>query len=164
MARRVFFSFHYEKDIYRAMVVRKGWVTQGTEKAGFIDKADFEKLKLKGDKAVKAWIDKQLIGTSTTVVLIGSETLNREYVRYEIGKSIEKGNAIIGVKIHNIVNAVTKTKSSPGNLHTAIGRWSDTKKTIYFDEIADGIYDYKRDDGYNNLGDWIEDALLEKAK
>ena len=44
MARKVFFSFKYE-DVSRAMVVRNSWVTQGKEAAGFIDSADFEKVK-----------------------------------------------------------------------------------------------------------------------
>ena len=46
LARRVFFSFHYKNDINRSMTVRNSWVTQGKEAAGFIDKADFEKVKL----------------------------------------------------------------------------------------------------------------------
>ena len=41
MARRVFFSFHYDNDINRSMTVRNSWVTQGKEVAGFIDKAAF---------------------------------------------------------------------------------------------------------------------------
>ena len=52
MARRVFFSFHYDNDINRSMTVRNSWVTQGKEAAGFIDKAEFEQIKLKGDQAV----------------------------------------------------------------------------------------------------------------
>ena len=47
MARRVFFSFKYKQDVSRAMVVRKSWVIQGKEAAGFIDAANFEKLKNK---------------------------------------------------------------------------------------------------------------------
>lgn len=43
MARKVFFSFKYE-DFSRANVVRNSWVTQGKEAAGFIDKAQFEKI------------------------------------------------------------------------------------------------------------------------
>lgn len=45
MARRVFFSFHYDEDVNRSMIVRNSWVIQGKEAAGFIDKAEFEKLK-----------------------------------------------------------------------------------------------------------------------
>ena len=84
MARRVFFSFHYDNDINRSMTVRNSWVTQGKEAAGFIDKAEFEQIKRQGDTAVHNWIDKQLEGTSVTVVLIGSETLKRPFVQYDI--------------------------------------------------------------------------------
>ena len=68
MARRVFFSFKYKEDVSRAMVVRNSWVAQGKEAAGFIDAADFEKLEKQGDDAIRNWIDKQLEGTSVTVV------------------------------------------------------------------------------------------------
>ena len=37
MARRVFFSFHYERDIWRANVVRNSWLTKDREAAGFFD-------------------------------------------------------------------------------------------------------------------------------
>lgn len=52
MARRVFFSFHYDNDINRSMTVRNSWVTQGKEAAGFVDKAEFEQTKRKGNQAV----------------------------------------------------------------------------------------------------------------
>ncbi|KKL85384.1 hypothetical protein LCGC14_1955320 [marine sediment metagenome] len=35
MVRRVFFSFHYEGDIWRSNVVRNSWVTKDRETAGF---------------------------------------------------------------------------------------------------------------------------------
>lgn len=56
MARRVFFSFHYQNDINRSMTVRNSWVTQGKEAAGFIDKADFEQIKRQGNNAVDGLI------------------------------------------------------------------------------------------------------------
>ncbi len=62
MARRVFFSFHYDNDINRSMTVRNSWVTQGKEAAGFVDKAAFEQVKRQGDAAVHHWIDNQLEG------------------------------------------------------------------------------------------------------
>ena len=43
MARKTFFSFHYENDVWRANIVRNSWVTKpNTEAAGFIDFADFD--------------------------------------------------------------------------------------------------------------------------
>lgn len=157
MARRVFFSFHYDNDISRVMIVRNSWVTQGKEAAGFVDKVAFEQIKRQGDTAVHRWIDKQLEGTSVTVVLIGSETLNRPFVQYEIFQSWHRGNAIIGVHINNIKDIWTSNVSSIGNTHTVIGHYSDNSP-VYFDKICDGVYDYMLQDGYTNLGTWIESA------
>ena len=82
MARKVFYSFHYDNDISRVMAVRNRWVTYGGQMASAIlDKADFESLKLQGNSAVKRWIDKQMDGTSVTIVLIGEQTLNRPFVQ-----------------------------------------------------------------------------------
>lgn len=163
MARRVFFSFHYDEDINRLMIVRNSWVTQGKEAAGFIDKAEFEKIKRNGENAVCKWIDKQLEGTSVTVVLIGKETLNRPFVQYEIRKSIERGNAIIGIHIHNLRDMITQRTTVKGNPHTIIGYYNhDTP--AYFDYICDDLYDYLEDNGYYNLGSWIEKAARKKGK
>jgi MTH538 TIR-like domain (DUF1863) len=87
MARRTFFSFHFERDNWRAAQVRNSWVTKDREDAGFWDAAEWEKVKKKGQEAIERWIDDQLKGTSVTVVLIGTETSNREYVGYEIKQS-----------------------------------------------------------------------------
>jgi len=103
MARRVFFSFHYETDIWRASQVRNSWVTKpDREAAGFWDAAAREEVKKKGEEAIKRWIEKQLEGTSVTVVLIGAETSDRKYVQYEIKQSWNKGNGLIGIYVHNL--------------------------------------------------------------
>ena len=153
--KNVFFSFHYEKDINRANIVRNSWVIRGNKEAGFIDKAEFEKIKAKGDKAVYDWIDDQLIGTSVTAVLIGEETCDRKFVRYELQRSYERGNKIIGIYIHNIVDMRTRTKSNKGN--TTFGSLGKDAygNDVYFYQIAK-TYDWINDDGYNNFGKWIE--------
>lgn len=163
MARRVFFSFHYENDINRSMIVRNSWVTKGKEAAGFIDKAAFEQVKRQGTDAVHRWIDQQLEGTSVTVVLIGSETLNRPFVQYEICQSLQRDNAVIGVLIHGIKDMHTMKTSYRGDTHTLIGYYNDTIP-LYFDEICDGIYDYSTQNGYENLGSWIESAAQKHNK
>ena len=138
--RKVFFSFKYE-DVSRAMVVRNRWVAQGKEAAGFIDAADFEKVKRQGDQAIKNWIDNQLNGTSVTVVLVGAKTCNSRWVKYEIEKSIEIGNGLLGIDI-------SKIKDLQGNTSDRCG------------EIPKGydFYLWNKHDGYHNMGDWIEKA------
>ncbi len=105
--RKVFFSFAWD-DVWRVNQVRNSWVTQGYKYAGFVDKAEIEKLKLKTDKAVKAWIDKQMKGTSVTCVLIGEDTSDSKWVKYEIEQSIKLKKGIVVIYIHN-------TKNSDGN-------------------------------------------------
>jgi len=163
MARRVFFSFHYERDIWRASVVRNSWVTKpDREAAGFWDAAEWEKVKRKGEEAVKKWINKNLEGTSVTVVLIGSETATREWVNYEIKKSYERGNGMLGIYIHNIKDKDSKTDRKGKNPfdNFYIERHG---KRIYLSQIYK-TYDWVYDDGYNNLGEWIEEAAIQAGK
>ena len=150
--RRVFFSFHYGNDVWRANQVRNAWVTKGNfTTAGYVDSADFEKVKRQGELAIHRWIDNQLTNTSVTVVLLGEETLKRPYVQYEIKKSIEKGNKIIGVKINGLKNQKGEIGSSP-NIYELVNGKS-------FNNIAHKIYSYSIDDGYSNLGKWIEEPF-----
>jgi hypothetical protein len=154
MARKVFFSFHYKRDNWRAGQVRNSWVTKpDRDSAGFWDSAEWENVKRQGDVAVKRWIDRQLEGTSVTVVLIGSKTAGRKWIRYEIQKSYEKGNGIVGIRIH-------QNKDQNGHV--------DEKGDTNFGKI-DGehefselypVYDWVDDRGYDNIGDWVERAKL----
>jgi len=146
MSRKAFFSFKY-KDVSRAMVVRKSWVTQGKEAAGFIDAADFEEVKRKGDTAIKNWIDSQLKGTSVTVVLVGEKTCSSRWVKYEIEKSIEIGNGLLGID-------VSKIKDLQGNTSDRCGHIPKGYK----------FYLWNNDDGYNNMGNWIEQAAKDAGR
>lgn len=102
MARRCFFSFHYQDVIdFRANVVRNHNVTKG-DNGGFFDASIWESSKKQGDLALKRLINNGLDNTSMTVVLIGSQTYARRWVHYEIMKSIERGNGVIGIHINGI--------------------------------------------------------------
>lgn len=146
MARRVFFSFKYE-DVTRSMIVRNSWVAQGKEAAGFIDKADFESVKKKGDAAIKKWIDGQLVGTSVTVVLVGEKTCSSRWVKYEIEQSIARGNGLIGIDI-------SKIKDFYGNISDRCGK------------LPEGypFYLWNNDNGSKNMGTWIEEAAKTAGK
>ncbi|HRZ32808.1 MAG TPA: TIR domain-containing protein [Flavobacterium sp.] len=161
MARRAFFSFHYKNDVWRANQVRNSWVTKDDkEAAGFVDAAEFEKVEKEGEDAIKRWINKQLEGTSVTVVLIGSETSNRPYVKYELQKSYEKGNGMLGIYIHKCKDKDGNTCTKGSNQFGEIGK--DAKGNPVYFSVDYPCYDWVDDDGYNNMGKWIE-AAAKKA-
>ncbi len=152
--RRVFFSFKYKRDVWRANVVRNSWVTQGKEAAGFVDAAEFEEIKKRGDAAIRRWIVDQLHGTSVTAVLVGSHTCFSRWVKYEIEQSKERGNGLLGIDISGI-------KDKDGNTTHCCGRLPND-----FYDNSDGFpvdyrysfYSWTKDNGYDNIGDWIEKA------
>lgn len=102
MARRCFFSFDYQ-DVqdFRANVVRNHNVLKDGN-GGFFDASIWEEAKIKGDAALKELIDEALENTTATAVLIGSGTHSRRWVQYEIMRSIQRGNRLIGVHINGI--------------------------------------------------------------
>lgn len=162
MARRTFFSFHYERDNWRAGQVRNCWVTQDREGAGFWDAAAWESVKKRGEDAIQDWIDDQLKGTSVTVVLIGAETSERKYVGYEIVQSHKKGNGILGIYIHNMkdVNSRTDTQGKNPLANWHIDR--NGQKVLLSDIYP--TYDWVNDDGRANIGAWIEIAAKKAGK
>jgi len=154
MARKVFFSFHYERDAWRAGQVRNSNLLSEEEKYGFIDAVDWESIERQGQKAIERWISGQLKDTTVSVVLIGAETADRPWVRYEIVESWNRGNGIVGIWIQNIKDQDSQT---------------DVKGRNPLDEIklSDGTplssvcktYDWVLNDGRNNLGKWVEEAF-----
>jgi hypothetical protein len=154
MARHTFFSFHYERDSWRAGQVRNCNVVSSEDEYGFIDAAEWEEIKKKGDDAIEDWVAEQLEHTSVTAVLVGAETADRPWVLHEIVESWNRGNGIVGIWIHNIKDQRVET---------------DTKGRNPLDEItlADGkplssvckTYDWVNNDGRNDLGRWIEEAF-----
>jgi hypothetical protein len=159
MARKIFFSFHYERDAWRAGQVRNCNVVAGQDQYGFIDAVDWESIKKKGDSAIERWIDDQLKNTSVTVVLIGAETADREWVQREIVKSWNRGNGIVGIWIHNIKDQDQKT-DTPG------------RNPLEDFKLPDGTilssicktYDWVIGDGRKNLGKWADEADDIRAK
>lgn len=146
MARRVYFGFKYQ-DVSRAMVVRNSWVIQGREAAGFYDAAEFEKLKKQGDTAIRTWIDDQLAGTSVTVVLVGAKTCSSRWVTYEIDRSKDLGRGLLGIDISKIKDLNGDTLERCGKIPAGYA-----------------FYLWNNDNGYQNMGDWIEKAAKAAGK
>lgn len=119
MARRVFFSFHYQRDVWRVNQIRSIPNVTGSAAAGFHDASLWEEARKKGDAEIKKMIDKGLENTSVTVVFIGAKTAGRKFINYEIEKSIERGNGIVGIQIHHLKNhngEIDEPGSTPARL------------------------------------------------
>jgi hypothetical protein len=163
MARRTFFSFNFERDHWRAGQIRNSWVTKPDRgDAGFWDAASWEEVKKKGDDEIKKWIRKQLDGTSVTVVLIGAETNSRKYVDYEIEQSVENGNGLLGIYIHNLKDKDSKTDAKGTSPFDCWYRTVNGQKKYYSSIYS--TYDWVNDNGYENMSDWIEAAAKKAGK
>lgn len=109
MARRVFFSFHYQRDIWRINQIRNLHEIVGCAAAGFQDASLWEEAKKKGDAEIKRMIDNALERTTVTVVFIGAQTAGRKYINYEIQQSIARGNGLVGIQINHLKDKDGKT-------------------------------------------------------
>ncbi len=151
MAKRVFFSFHY-KDVaeFRANVVRNHWrMKPNREICGYYDASIWEAARKQGDVALKRLINSGLDQTSNTCVLIGSQTCERPWVRYELLKSFKKGNHVFGVNINSIKDKNQNTKTKGANPLEYVGvTFSDSGLTAtLWEKINDKWVKYEKIDG-----------------
>jgi hypothetical protein len=110
--RQVFYSFHYSRDAWRASKVRNMGVVEGNR---MVTDNEWEEVKRKGDKAIQHWIDDQLKYRSCTVVLVGAETAERNWVQYEIIKSWNEGMGVVGIYINGLLDRNQKTDNKGCN-------------------------------------------------
>jgi len=157
--RKVFYSFHYERDAWRAGQVRNMGVVEGNREAS---PNEWEEIKRAGEDAIKRWIREQMNGRSCVVVLIGRETASREWVRYEIEYGWKQGKGVVGVYIHNLRDQDGNTDSKGfGPFDQFTLTFSDGSE-VPLSRVA-RAYDPPAHDAYNhikaNLADWIEEAI-----
>jgi len=100
MARRVFFSFHYD-DIMNANIVRNSGQFKPTKETGYYDASLWEEAQTKGDAAIRKLIDDGLRNTSVTCFLIGAQTSSRPWCKYELQKSLDDNKGILGILLPN---------------------------------------------------------------
>lgn len=137
MPRSVFFSFAYE-DVanFKVNVVRNSWLLKHKSES-FVDGSIWENEKTKSDAEIKDLINFGLNGTSVTCLLIGANTASRRWVKYEIVKSFDKGNGIVGVHI-NRIKGLPGTSTRGQNPLERLGlQLSDDGKRIAFYELRD---------------------------
>ena len=161
--RQVFFSFHYQRD---------SWRTAQVKNMGIVDSSstwsanDWEEVRYKTEAKIKEWIDSQMAMRSCIVVLIGSDTSSRKWVKYEIEKAYELRKGIVGVYIHNLKDS-NGNQSLPGanpfyNVFNSEGKRLSNYVECYNPPHSTSTYAYY--DIKDNLIDYIERAISKAGK
>ncbi|MDP8957364.1 MAG: TIR domain-containing protein [Actinomycetota bacterium] len=161
MARKVFHSFHFDRDAWRVSQVKNMGVVEGQP---LLSSNEWEEVKKKGDSGIQAWIDQQMKGKSCVVVLIGARTAGRKWVNYEIKNGWTADKGVMGVYIHNLAdrngNQDTKGRNPFEDFTVDDTKLSSIVKAYDppYTRSSD-VYDYIK----RNLEDWVENAISIRA-
>jgi hypothetical protein len=159
MSRRVFDSFHYKPDNWRASQVRNMGVIEGNRPCS---DNDWEAITQGGDEKIKRWIAEQLDGKSCVVVLIGANTAGRKWINHEIVKGWNDGKGVVGVHMHNLQDKDQNQATKGANPFASI-KYGDSGKMLSsivkaYDppySTSKAVYDHIK----SNLADWVEEAI-----
>lgn len=157
--RRVFFSFEYNKDNWRAGQVRN--MGKVDNSSTFSDN-DWEEVKSKSDTKIKEWIDSQMAKRSCLVVLIGATTSGRKWINYEIQKAYELRKGIVGIYIHGLKDNYGNQTTKGSNPFYQFYIGEENKRLSNYVTCFDSKYvksTYVYDDINNNIEQLIEDAI-----
>lgn len=159
MARKVFYSFHYQPDSWRAATVRNIGAIEGNQPAA---DNDWEEVTRGGDEAIKRWINSQLKGRTCAVVLVGSNTANRKWINYEIVKAWDEGLGVVGIYIHGLKDSNQKVSTKGANPFDYIGYNNTGKKLssiVRCYDPAGGTSQDRYDWIVKHLGNAVEEAI-----
>lgn len=108
MARKCFYSFHYEPDNWRASMVRQIGAIEGSQPAS---DNDWETLSHgpNHEARIEKWISEQMNGRTCTIVLVGAGTATRKWINHEIIKSWNERLGVVGIRIHGLKNRLGET-------------------------------------------------------
>lgn len=155
--RNVFYSFHYKPDSHRAARVRSIGALTGNQPA---KDNDWETITKGGDAAIKKWIDGQMAGRTCAIVLVGSSTAGRKWIKYEIEKAWNDGRGVLGIHVHNLVdlngNQVAKGRNPFEDFN--LGSTSMASVVKCYDppySTSSSVYTHIA----GNVEDWIEAAI-----
>ncbi len=154
MTRKVFYSFHYDNDVFRVQQIRNIGILEGNPPT---TANQWEHLKQKGDEAVQKWIDDNIHGKSCLIVLIGEETASRKWVQYEIVKAWNDGKGVLGIYVHNLKDPNTGIGKKGLNPFDKIKLDNGEKLSKYV-----RCFNPSSNNTYSNIASKI-DGLIEEA-
>ncbi len=157
MARKVFTSFHYVPDNWRANQIRNMGKIEGNS---IVTTNKWEEVTKGGNPAIEKWIDENMTGKSCVVVFVGENTAGRKWIKHEIKKAWEEGRGVVGVHIHNLKNNEgnqAKKGRNPFDDFTINGKSMSSIVKCYDPpySISTNVYNHIEE----NLENWIEEAI-----
>jgi hypothetical protein len=155
MARRVFFSFNYERDLGRAEIVRDSWIGPDKQAIGFWAASVWAEAHRRGEEIVKKMILRELANTTVTVVLIGAETAKNPWVNQAIVQSYKQNNGLMAVHINKITDVKGEVEARGGNPFDYIYINNSDGSISHFSKMY-LTYDYMDQNGFLDMGKWIE--------
>ena len=102
--RKGFFSFHFD-DLLRVNNVRNAWKISHPDRPfmrNFYDRSMWETKKRESDDALKSLIRNGMEHSSAVCVLVGTATWSRQWVKYEIARSVVDGRGLLAVHINSL--------------------------------------------------------------
>jgi len=163
MARKVFFSFYYDGDGWRASQVRNMGALEGNAPCS---DNDWEAVKKGGDRAIEKWIAEQLVGRSCTVVLVGGETANRKWVIHEIQESWNANKGVLGIRIHYLKDRAGSAGTYGANPFDKLTLQNGSKRLSSIVKLYDPTGWISTDVYKNiqeNIAGWVEEAIRIRA-
>lgn len=163
--RRIFYSFHYKNDVFRVQQIRNIGALEENEP---VATNEWEEVKKGGDKEIQKWIDGAMTNRTCVVVLVGEETAQRPWVRYEIQKAWKEGKGLLGIHIHNL-KCMIKSKEFPFTGKCTMGANPFDTFTVGEKDLSSIVHCYNPDpdNAYkeirDNLENWIEKAIEIRA-
>jgi hypothetical protein len=120
---RVYFAFDYTHDLYRVARIHKLPNIVSRAAGGFENATVWRRAKRRGRAEIQGLINDALIKTSVTVVCVGHMAAFRTYLDYEVKRSLEQGNGLVGLRINHLENVagVARKDGTPPPLIEAAG-------------------------------------------
>ena len=153
----VFYSFHYANDVFRVNLVRNIGALDDNKP---VSENDWEQVKRRGNAAIQNWIDENMKWRRCVIVLIGSQTYYREWVRYEIKKAWDSGKGLLGIYIHNL-NSLNKGTSPQGLNPFSYFHVGQTRMDQLVPCYDPGFYAYTTIS--QNMESWVNTAVSAAA-
>jgi hypothetical protein len=165
MARKAFFSFHFDADNWRVSQVRN---IHALEENCPVSDNEWEQIKKGGDAAIRIWIDGELQGKSCTVVLVGSGTANRKWINYEIEKSWKQGKGLLGIRIHGLKDRLGNTAVAGPNPFIHLNDPATGRQLSSLVKLHDPTSIWGSTETYSNikknLSEWVEEAIQSRTR